>query len=698
MAISDDCEVTLDVRIEGGGCPAVGTACDDGDPNTENDVEDGDCNCSGTPIVIVDPLPFKINGLERMVDAYAPGDQDNGTFEVQDNGNTLKLMGNAWKKVSLDYTITPNTVISFDFRATGMGEIHGIGFDNDNSLDSGWAQRFFALAGTQTYGIQEYRTYTGNGWSSFSIPVGEFFTGDFNFLVFAGDKDNEGASQESFFRNMMLTENAPPCTVIQEYRINGVWQSGAEEITVNEGDDVVLSILPNNVGVAITLPDGSIVGDDYELGNITIAQAGLYTLTSDEGCSKTLNIIVVPVVSNDLLTINGVGEFVDGYSPGNQDNGSFEIQNNGSTLKLMGNAWKKVPFNYTITVNTVMNFELRVTGMGEIHGIGFDNNNWLGGSLRHLFFELAGTQTYAIQDYRTYTGNDWQTISIPIGEHFIGDFNFLIFSADKDRNASAQESYFRNITFSEDAQLGACASSSAVVISTTSTTKIEAEDFCEKHGNVHTEVSEDIGGGLNLGFIRNGDWLDYRINVPENGTYLVNYRVASNWNDGGKISMMVNDELLGTVNVPSTGAWQTYTTVSNTISLSAGIQNIRVYATQMGWNLNWFELEFQAPASSSKAISQGFENGKWAVGEFDDIIVNPNPSKGILALYLGKMMNVSAKVLIYNTVGKEVYAISYNKDHQNAETMDLSFLANGVYRIIVEADNNTYHKSVVIQK
>jgi hypothetical protein len=162
--------------------------------------------------------------------------------------------------------------------------------------------------------------------------------------------------------------------------------------------------------------------------------------------------------------------------------------------------------------------------------------------------------------------------------------------------------------------------------------------------------------------------------------------------------MMVNDELLGTVNVPSTGAWQTYTTVSNTISLSAGIQNIRVYATQMGWNLNWFELEFQAPASSSKAISQGFENGKWAVGEFDDIIVNPNPSKGILALYLGKMMNVSAKVLIYNTVGKEVYAISYNKDHQNAETMDLSFLANGVYRIIVEADNNTYHKSVVIQK
>jgi len=31
-------------------CPAAGTACDDGNPNTENDVEDGNCNCAGTPI------------------------------------------------------------------------------------------------------------------------------------------------------------------------------------------------------------------------------------------------------------------------------------------------------------------------------------------------------------------------------------------------------------------------------------------------------------------------------------------------------------------------------------------------------------------------------------------------------------------------------------------------------------------------
>ncbi|MEL6926186.1 MAG: discoidin domain-containing protein, partial [Bacteroidota bacterium] len=36
--------------IDNSNCPPAGTACDDGDNNTENDVEDGNCNCAGDPI------------------------------------------------------------------------------------------------------------------------------------------------------------------------------------------------------------------------------------------------------------------------------------------------------------------------------------------------------------------------------------------------------------------------------------------------------------------------------------------------------------------------------------------------------------------------------------------------------------------------------------------------------------------------
>jgi len=34
----------------GTSCPLAGTSCNDGDPNTANDVQDGNCNCTGTPI------------------------------------------------------------------------------------------------------------------------------------------------------------------------------------------------------------------------------------------------------------------------------------------------------------------------------------------------------------------------------------------------------------------------------------------------------------------------------------------------------------------------------------------------------------------------------------------------------------------------------------------------------------------------
>jgi hypothetical protein len=46
---SAGCQASLSVAVTGPACPLAGTPCDDGDPNTVNDVEDGSCNCSGTP-------------------------------------------------------------------------------------------------------------------------------------------------------------------------------------------------------------------------------------------------------------------------------------------------------------------------------------------------------------------------------------------------------------------------------------------------------------------------------------------------------------------------------------------------------------------------------------------------------------------------------------------------------------------------
>lgn len=68
------------------------------------------------------------------------------------------------------------------------------------------------------------------------------------------------------------------------------------------------------------------------------------------------------------------------------------------------------------------------------------------------------------------------------------------------------------------------------------------------------------------------------------------YRVAGL--TGGTLSLDLNGGgiLLGQLQVPATGGWQTWTTVSHTVSVAAGTYSLGVYAQQGGWNLNWIRI------------------------------------------------------------------------------------------------------------
>ncbi|MBN2001254.1 carbohydrate-binding protein [candidate division KSB1 bacterium] len=55
--------------------------------------------------------------------------------------------------------------------------------------------------------------------------------------------------------------------------------------------------------------------------------------------------------------------------------------------------------------------------------------------------------------------------------------------------------------------------------------KIEAEEYAQMSG-VQTENTSDYGGGLNVGWIDDGDWMDYLINVKKAGLYDIALRVA----------------------------------------------------------------------------------------------------------------------------------------------------------------------------
>ena len=118
---------------------------------------------------------------------------------------------------------------------------------------------------------------------------------------------------------------------------------------------------------------------------------------------------------------------------------------------------------------------------------------------------------------------------------------------------------------------------------------IEAEDYSQQSG-IQTEGTSDIGGGLNVGWIDNGDWLEYEVTIPVNGDYIFKYRTASE-NGGGLINLKNGDISLLTVNISQTGAWQNWTTESSTaVNLTAGTYTYRIEATIGGFNLNWWSI------------------------------------------------------------------------------------------------------------
>nr|WP_164472870.1 discoidin domain-containing protein [Cohnella candidum] len=118
--------------------------------------------------------------------------------------------------------------------------------------------------------------------------------------------------------------------------------------------------------------------------------------------------------------------------------------------------------------------------------------------------------------------------------------------------------------------------------------KIEAENYSAMNG-IQTETTSDTGGGLNVGWIDAGDWMDYSVNVQTAGSYTVEYRVASP-NTTGQIQLRSGANTLATTTVPNTGNWQTWQTVTATVNLSAGQQTLRVYAGGGGFNINWLNF------------------------------------------------------------------------------------------------------------
>jgi len=194
--------------------------------------------------------------LNRTYSSFS--NQDNGTFQLQNGNTVLKLEDNAWKVTDLNYTITANTVMQLEFRSDNQGEIHGLGFESDNTLS---ANLIFQLHGTQNWGILDFNNYPNNGqWVSYNINVGSFYTGAADRFLFVTDHDAGPRNGDSFFRNVVIFEDANG---------NGVCDSSEPSALVSFGNDAPIVGNTSTEGLDLEIYPNPVKGSQLTVNTLS---------------------------------------------------------------------------------------------------------------------------------------------------------------------------------------------------------------------------------------------------------------------------------------------------------------------------------------------------------------------------------------------------------------------------------------------
>jgi len=155
--------------------------------------------------------------IENVQMEYDQG-QNHDTAEdiiVEPDGSSVKLNGNLWKAFPLPEMVEvgPDTIMSFDFSLIEEAEFQAICLDDDLELtgepnESGAGKRCFIVANTQGWISNMINSpmlaTMENTDQHFEIPIGQFFTGSFDKLVFIQDNDVDKNVGSSIFSNIEI--------------------------------------------------------------------------------------------------------------------------------------------------------------------------------------------------------------------------------------------------------------------------------------------------------------------------------------------------------------------------------------------------------------------------------------------------------------------------------------------------------------
>lgn len=178
---------------------------------------------------------------------------------------------------------------------------------------------------------------------------------------------------------------------------------------------------------------------------------------------------------------------------------------------------------------------------------------------------------------------------------------------------------------------------------------------------VDIEVCHDAGGGYNVGWVAEDEWLNYTVRVDLSASYIPSLRFATA-GTGARVHLEVNGVAGETVELPSTGSWGGWETFTMpALALQVGQANLRIVSENGGLNINYLTLALPE-ADSSNAVQLGSPRGgeQFAVGDtiavswFADTLYAP----GIVVQFsadAGEVWHMLTTETIDNTTGQGVF-------------------------------------------
>lgn len=114
--------------------------------------------------------------------------------------------------------------------------------------------------------------------------------------------------------------------------------------------------------------------------------------------------------------------------------------------------------------------------------------------------------------------------------------------------------------------------------------------------NDAVDLKVGTDGRCNVAWFTTGEWLKYDVSISAAGNYTFQLRASRGQAGNGKVRLEVDGtNVSGSVSIPATGSYDTFTTINVPISLPAGDHTLRLYNELQYFDVAW--LQFIGPGT-----------------------------------------------------------------------------------------------------